>query len=89
MPSADDANAFEARVQAQVDEVEFLFASLGETTGYIAYAEHTERELARNGGLSLTPADPTFWRAVAEECRRRDAGVVTPFNAARLDRLEE
>lgn len=89
MALPEQKDALEDRVQAQVDEIEFLFASVGETTNYIAFAEHTEHELARNDGASLVPADPVFWRAVAEECRRRDAGIVTPCNRARLDRIEE
>jgi hypothetical protein len=87
--SVDHPDAFENRVQAQVDEIEFLFASMGETTNYLAFADHTVRELMRNGGASLVPPDPAFWREVAEECRRRDAGIVTRFNRDRLERLEE
>ena len=89
MAQPDQPDAFEARVQAQVDEIEFLFASVGETTNYLAFADHTERELSRNGGASLVPADPIFWCAVAVECRRRDAGIITPFNQARFDLIEE
>jgi len=84
-PPAD----FEGRVQAQVDEIEFHVASLGETTGYLSYAAHLDEELARNGGQSLVPADPAFWRAVAAECRRREAGEETIANRDRLRGLEE
>ena len=80
---------FEGLVQAQVDELEFHYASLGETTGYLAFAAHIDGELARNGGQSLIPPDPDFWRAVAAECRRRDAGEETPANRDRLRSLEE
>lgn len=85
----DPPMAFEDRVQSQADEIEFLFASVGEVADYLAFAAHTETELARNGGESLVPRDPAFWRAVAAECRRRDAGIVTPANAARWRLIEE
>jgi hypothetical protein len=88
LPPSEDAEV-QARVQTHVDEIEFLYGSLGEITGYLAYAEHTEQELARNGGASLVPPDPEFWREVAQECRRRDAGVETPYNKARFGLLEE
>lgn len=80
---------FEGRVQAQVDEMEFQYASFGETPNYVAFAEHIEGALDGTLTATLVPADPEFWRAVAIECRRREAGIETPANRDRFRLIEE
>lgn len=76
-------------IQWQADEVEFLYASMGETTDYNGFATHLQAEVDRGEASALVPRDPAFWRAVIAELHRREAGVITADNAVRLRLLDE
>lgn len=80
---------FAALVQWHADEVELLYASLGETTDYLGYADDIHTQLEGSDDPALLPGDPALWRAVADELRRREAGVVTPDNEPRFDLIAE
>jgi hypothetical protein len=81
-------SGFRPLVQWHADEIEILYASLGETTDHAGFAEHLQAQLARGDGSALVPPDRDLWRAVAEELDRRGAGVVTAENRAWFDGLE-
>lgn len=73
---------FTTLVQWHTDEVEFLFASIGERTDYAGHAAHLQAQLDRGDASALVPCDLALWQAVVAELHRRDAGVITPDNAA-------
>lgn len=51
---------FSALIQGHADEVEFLYASLGEDADYLGHAAQIEAQLGQDKPSALRPGDPAL-----------------------------